>query len=275
MKISIAHSPDADDAFMFYALSQGKIAANGFEITHILKDIETLNREAMQGTYEISAISFHAFPYIADKYALMECGASMGDLYGPMVVAKEPFSLAELKNKKIAVPGTLTTAFLVLRLLEPDLDFEVCPFNQIIEKVARGEADAGLIIHEGQLSYRESGLSLVVDLGKWWHGQTGLPLPLGGNVIRKDLGDHVMKELPRLVKESISYGLAHKEEALSHAIGYSRGLSLTQADRFVSMYVNRRTLEYQDDGKRAVHTLLHWAHEKNLIPTLPAIEFVG
>ncbi len=274
MQIQIAHSPDSDDAFMFYALAEGKIDTEGVEFVHVLKDIETLNREAMKGTYEISAVSIHAYAYLADRYALLGSGASMGEKYGPMVVAKKDFPLGELKNKRIAVPGTLTTAFLVLKILEPEFEHVTLPFDQILDSVIRGKVDAGLIIHEGQLQYQERGLKLIVDLGLWWHEQTGLPLPLGGNAVRRDLGADLMKKLARLQKASIAYGLDHRQEALSHALRYARGLSTETADRFVGMYVNERTLDYGADGRRAVHTLLDLAHRKKLIPSLPRIEFI-
>lgn len=274
MRIQIAHSPDADDAFMFYALAAGKIPTNGIEITHVLKDIETLNREALKGTYEVTAVSIHAFAFLADKYLLLGSGASMGEDYGPMVIARDPFPLSELKGKKIAVPGTMTTAYLVLKLLEPTFEQVVVPFDKIIDHVATGRANAGLIIHEGQIFYANRGLKLIVDLGKWWKEKTSLPLPLGGNAIRRDLGTETIHKLARLIKESIAYGLAHREEALSHALSYGRGLDKKEADRFIAMYVNQRTLDYGEDGRRAVTLLLETAQKKKLIPSLPPLEFV-
>lgn len=274
MPIHIAHSPDSDDAFMFYALAEGKIDTEGLKFVHVLKDIETLNREAMKGTYEISAVSIHAYAYLADKYALLGSGASMGEKYGPMVVAKQTMSADQLKNRRIAVPGTLTTAFLVLKILEPNFEHITLPFDQILDSVQKGEVSAGLIIHEGQLQYQDLGLKLIVDLGEWWHNQTGLPLPLGGNAVRRDLGSNLMKKLARLQKASIAYGLTHREQALEHALRYARGLDAKMADRFVGMYVNERTLDYGDDGKKAVHTLLDLAYRKKLIPSLLPIEFI-
>ncbi|MDO8519220.1 MAG: MqnA/MqnD/SBP family protein, partial [Deltaproteobacteria bacterium] len=264
----------SDDAFMFYALAKGKIPTEGLEFVHVLKDIETLNREALIGTYEISAVSIHAYAQLADKYALLGSGASMGEKYGPMVVARKSFGFAQLRGKKIAVPGTMTTAFLALKLLEPDFEYIVVPFDQIIEQVKAGKADAGLIIHEGQLQYREEGLSLIVDLGEWWWGETGLPLPLGGNAVRRDLGPELMKKLARILKASIAYGLEHRKEALEHALHYARGLKPATADKFVGMYVNQRTLDYGNDGRAAVHKLLSLAHQRNLIPHLPQIDFI-
>ncbi|MBI4411649.1 MAG: ABC transporter substrate-binding protein [Deltaproteobacteria bacterium] len=274
MPIHIAHSPDSDDAFMFYALAAGKIDPEGLEFVHVLKDIETLNREALKGTYEISAVSIHAYAFLSDKYALLGSGASMGEKYGPMVVAKENFSLSDLKKKKIAVPGTLTTAFLALRLVEPDFQYVVVPFDRILDFVREGKADAGLIIHEGQLQYQSLGFNLIVDLGAWWHEQTGLPLPLGGNAVRRDLGNQMMKKLARLQKTSIAYGLSHREDALAHAMQYARGLSKETADRFVGMYVNQRTLDYGEDGKEAVLKILDLAHRKKIIPHPVPVEFI-
>ena len=274
MKIRIAHSPDADDAFMFYGLASGKVPSNGFDITHVLKDIETLNREALKGTYEVTAVSIHAYAYLAEKYLLLGSGASMGEDYGPMIIAREPFPLSELKGKKIAVPGTMTTAFLALKLLEPSFEHTVVPFDKIIDHVSSGKSDAGLIIHEGQIFYPQRGLKLIVDLGKWWKKETGLPLPLGGNGIRRDLGEETIQKLAKLIRESIAYGLAHREEALAHALSYARGLDKNDADRFVSMYVNQRTLDYGEDGKRAVKLLLEKACRAKLIPSLPPLEFV-
>lgn len=275
MKIHIAHSPDSDDAFMFYAINTGKIDTKGYEFIDVLADIETLNREAMKGTYEVSAISIHAFPYVADRYALLSSGASMGDNYGPMVVAREYFNLSELKNKKIAVPGTLTSAFLALRLFEPDVNYTVIPFDKIIDAVKNGEVDAGLIIHEGQLTYQDEGLVCIVDLGKWWYERTGgLPLPLGGNVIRKDLGDKVMKEISEILRESIKYSLNHREEAVEYALKFARGMDKGRADRFIGMYVNDLTVDYGERGKKAIEMFLKEAYQRGLIPNMPQINFV-
>jgi len=275
MKIRVAHSPDSDDAFMFYAINTKKIDTKGYEFIDVLSDIETLNKEALKGTYEVSAISIHAFPYVADRYTLLSSGASMGDNYGPMVVAKEEFPVNELKNKKIAVPGTLTSAFLALKLFEPDINYIVTPFDQIIDAVKEGKVDAGLIIHEGQLTYQDEGLKCIVDLGKWWYEKTGgLPLPLGGNVIRKDLGIEVMKEVSEILRESIKYSLAHRDEAVEYALKYARGMTKDKADKFIGMYVNDLTVDYGERGKKAIELFLKEAYEKKLVPILPEITFI-
>lgn len=275
MIIRVAHSPDSDDAFMFYAINTKKIDTKGYEFIDILSDIETLNKEALKGTYEVSAISIHAFPYVADRYALLSSGASMGDNYGPMVVAKEEFSANELKNKTVAVPGTLTSAFLALKLFEPDINYVVIPFDQIIDAVKEGKVDAGLIIHEGQLTYQDEGLKCIVDLGKWWHEKSGgLPLPLGGNVIRKDLGIEVMEEISEILRESIKYSLTHRDEAVEYALKYARGMTKDKADKFIGMYVNDLTVDYGERGKKAIELFLKEAYEKRLIPVLPEITFV-
>ncbi len=275
MKIRVAHSPDSDDAFMFYAINTKKIDTKGHEFIDVLSDIETLNKEALKGTYEVSAISIHAFPYVADRYALLSSGASMGDNYGPMVVAKEEFSVNELKNRTIAVPGTLTSAFLALKLFEPDINYIVIPFDQIIDAVKEGKVDAGLIIHEGQLTYQDEGLKCIVDLGKWWYEKTGdLPLPLGGNVIRKDLGIEAMKEISEILRESIKYSLAHRDEAVEYALKYARGMAKDKADKFIGMYVNDLTVDYGERGKKAIELFLKEAYEKKLVPTLPEITFI-
>jgi len=265
MKIRVAHSPDSDDAFMFYPLVKGLIDTEGLEIEHVLADIETLNREALRGTYEVSAISFHAYPYVADKYAVLPSGGSVGEGYGPLVVAKE--ELESLKGKKIAVPGELTTAFLTLKLYEPDFEHVVVPFDRIIDEVLKGSVDAGLVIHEGQLSYRDYGLKKVVDLGEWWKERYGLPLPLGCNVIRKDLGAEVIKKFARIMRESVEYALREREKALSYAINYARDLSEDpeRTSRFVSMYVNERTVDYGEEGREAVRLLLRLGKERGII----------
>ena len=275
MLIHIAHSPDSDDAFMFYGLAEHKVPNEGFTFEHVLKDIETLNREAMKGTYEISAISIHAYAYLADKYALLGSGASMGENYGPMVVAKESFPISDIKQKLVAVPGTMTSAFLALKILEPQFEHIVVPFDQILDVVKEGKADCGLIIHEGQLQYQDMGFKLIVDLGKWWAGLTGgLPLPLGGNAVRRNLGPEMMKKLARIQKASIAYGLEHRKDGLAHAMKYARGLSPETADTFVGMYVNQRTLDYEADGKKAVQLFLDMAHDKKLIPHKVNVQFV-
>jgi 1,4-dihydroxy-6-naphthoate synthase len=243
MDIRIAHSPDSDDAFMFYALAKDKLPTGKFRFHHTLQDIETLNRKALKGEYEITAVSFHAYAYVEDKYVLLPSGASMGDRYGPMVVAREPQTLEDLRGKKIAIPGTMTTAYLALMLLQPDFEEVVIPFDQIMEAVEKGDVDAGLLIHEGQLTYADRKLHLIVDLGEWWFQLTKLPLPLGGNVIRRDLGKEDIKEISRLLRASIQYALDHRDEALKYAMQYAGDLDVATADRFVGMYVNERTLK--------------------------------
>jgi 1,4-dihydroxy-6-naphthoate synthase len=272
--ISVAHSPDSDDAFMFYGLATNKIRVPGLKFNHTLTDIETLNRKAMEGFYDVSAISFHAYPYVQEKYALMNCGGSVGDKYGPMVVAPRSFGLEELKRMKVAVPGTLTTAYLALKLFAPKIETSVVPFDQIIPEVLAGKFEAGLIIHEGQLTYDKSGLNKILDLGKWWFEQTGLPLPLGGNAIRRDLGPELIATVTKALRDSIQYALDHREEALSYAMQFARDLDHSMADRFVGMYVNERTLDYGDDGKEAVTRLLEMGHKAGIIPHKPHVEFV-
>jgi 1,4-dihydroxy-6-naphthoate synthase len=273
-RITVAHSPDADDAFMFYALAQGKVRDPDLEFVHVLQDIQTLNERAFRGEYEVTAVSFHAYAYLADRYALLPHGASMGDGYGPMIVARAPLSLEALRGKRIAVPGRLTTAVLALDLWCPGLDQTVVPFDQIPDAVLANRVDAGLIIHEGQVTYQNQGLYKVVDLGEWWKGETGLPLPLGGNVIRKDLGPDLMRRVSRLLRESIQYGLAHRTDALSHAMQYGRDLDTSLADRFVGMYVNHWTLDYGEPGRQAVRLLLRRGHERGILPLPIEPEFV-
>jgi 1,4-dihydroxy-6-naphthoate synthase len=278
--IRVGHSPDPDDAFMFHALANDKIPTGNLRFTHELQDIETLNRRAMNGELEVSAVSIHAYSHLLDKYALLPSGCSMGDKYGPMVVAKKPLAISDLPNVTIAVPGTLTTAFLTLRLLFNDIApgkpvrYEVMPFDEILNAVEAGKYDAGLIIHEGQLTFQNQGLKLVVDLGVWWQEKTGLPLPLGGNVVRKDLGAETMSEISRLLKESIRYGLEHRREALDHALQYARDMDVTLADKFVGMYVNDWTLDYGERGRAAVRKLLDEAHKAGIIDQPVAVEFV-
>ncbi len=274
MRIRIAHSPDSDDAFMFYPLVKGEIDTEGLEIEHILADIETLNREALKGTYEVSAISFHAYPYVADKYLVLPSGGSVGEGYGPVVVAKE--ELGSLKGKKIAVPGELTTAFLVLKLYEDDFEHEVVYFDRIIDAVLEGKVDAGLVIHEGQLTYSDHGLIKVVDLGEWWKERYGLPLPLGCNIVRKDLGKSVIRKLEGLMRKSIEYSLRERDRALAYAIEYARGLQedKDRTDKFVGMYVNHRTVDYGEDGRKAVRLLLKLGRERGVIKKdIPEIIF--
>jgi len=273
MDIRIAHSPDSDDAFMFYALAKDKLPTGKFRFTHTLQDIETLNRKALNGEYEITAISIHAYVYVADKYILLPSGASMGDRYGPMIVAREPWSQEDLKGKKIAVPGTMTSAYLTMKLFQPDFKAEVIPFDRIMDAVQNGTVDAGLLIHEGQLTYASHKLNKIVDLGEWWNETTGLPLPLGGNVIRRDLSREDISELSRLLRDSIQYALDHREEALEHAMQFARDLDVDTANRFVGMYVNERTVDYGKEGRRAVQLLLDRAFEAKLIPARIKAEF--
>lgn len=278
--IRVGHSPDPDDAFMFHALANNKIDTGEYEFRHELVDIETLNRRAFSGELELTAVSLHGYAYLTDIYALCPCGASMGDKYGPMVVAKKKMSLDELRGKSIAVPGTLTTAYLALRMcLARDFSHVVVPFDQILDAVEAGQyegkpVDAGLIIHEGQLTYGERKLELLVDLGQWWHEETGLPLPLGANAIRKDLGTDVMREVNRLLKESIRYGLEHRQEALDYALQYGRDLDRAKADTFVGMYVNDWTLDFGPRGRQAVRELLARGHAAGVIPKKIEPEFI-
>jgi 1,4-dihydroxy-6-naphthoate synthase len=273
--ITVGHSPDPDDAFMFYALAHDKLDTGGLRFRHELQDIETLNRRALRGELEVTAVSIHAYAYLLDKYALLPSGCSMGDRYGPMVVARRPMTVDELKRARVAVPGTLTTAFLTLKLLLPgDFQYEVVPFDEILAAVAEGRYDAGLIIHEGQLTFQNLGLHLVVDLGIWWQEHTGLPLPLGGNVVRRDLGPDTIRQISRLLKESIRYALDHRDAALDYALRYARDMDKSLADRFVGMYVNEWTLDYGQRGREAVKRLLEEGHTAGIIPSPVAVEFV-
>ena len=273
--LSVGHSPDPDDAFMFYALAHNKIPTGNLAFAHELQDIETLNRRCLKQELDISAISLHAFAYLSDKYALLSSGCSMGDRYGPMVVAKKAYTIEELKSLRIAVPGTLTTAFLSLSLLlGSKFQYEVVPFDEILNAVEQGKVDAGLIIHEGQLTFQNQGLKLVVDMGVWWYEKTGLPLPLGGNVVRKDLGADMISEASRLIRESIHYGLDHRKEALAYALQYGRDLDTGLADKFVGMYVNDWTVDYGEKGRKAVQLLLNEGHKAGVIPHPVLVEFV-
>jgi len=278
--IRVGHSPDPDDAFMFHALANDKIPTGDLRFTHELQDIETLNRRALNGELEVTAVSIHAYSFLLDKYALLPTGCSMGDQYGPMVVARRPLAVADLPAVKIAVPGTLTTAFLTLKLLFESigaadrLTYDVVPFDEIIPAVAAGKYDAGLIIHEGQLTFQNQGLHLAVDLGVWWQDRTGLPLPLGGNVVRKDLGDATMREVSRLIRASIRYALDHRREALDYALQYARDMDVALADQFVGMYVNDWTLDYGDRGRAAIRKLLDEGYRAGIIPAPVAVEFV-
>ena len=275
MKITVAHSPDSDDAFMFYGLASGAVATGGFEVEQVLADIETLNRAAFEGRYEVTAVSFHAYAQLIDRYALLPHGASMGDRYGPIVVAR-PDGPKQVKGARVAIPGTLTTAYLVLQLFEPDFDYTVLPFDEIQPAVLAGEAEAGLLIHEGQLTYADDGLCKLIDLGGWWAHQTdGLPLPLGCNIIRRDLGKEKMRRVSKMLHESIAYALLHRSEALEYAGKFGRGLDTARTDRFVGMYVNELTLDYGARGRAAVARLFDDAFARKLIPNQIPIEFVS
>ena len=272
--IRVAHSPDSDDAFMFYALASGKIDTEGLTYVHELQDIETLNQRALRGELEVTAVSIHAYAYLSDRYALLPHGASMGDRYGPRLVARTPMSRVELRGKRIAVPGMLTSAYLALRLFEPEFEPVVTPFDQIEDAVVRGDVDVGLLIHEGQLTFADNGLHLIQDLGEWWFGETGLPLPLGGNVVRKDLGEDLTKLISRHLHDSIAYGLDHRGAALDHSMKYARGLDRSKADTFVGMYVNDWTLDYGDRGRQAVRLFLDRGVKAGIIDRPITVEFV-
>jgi 1,4-dihydroxy-6-naphthoate synthase len=274
-EITVAHSPDSDDAFMFYGMATNKIRVPGVKFTHTLCDIETLNRKALEGFYDITAISFHAYPYIQDKYAIMPAGGSVGEGYGPMIVASRNIPLDEIANHKIAVPGTMTTAYLTLKLFAPDIATETVPFDQIIPKVLEGKYEAGLIIHEGQLTFKREGLHRILDMGKWWRDKTGLPLPLGGNAIRRALGPELINACCTALRDSIQYALDNREEALQYAMQFARDLDPQMADKFVGMYVNERTLDYGKDGRAAIAKLLEMGHKAGVIPQKPNVEFVG
>src|SRR6266516_4745816 len=274
--ITVGHSPAPDDAFMFYALAHDKLDTGDLRFRHELQDIETLNRRALRGELEVTAVSLHAYAHLLDKYALLPSGCSMGDRYGPMVVARRPMKIDELRTARIAVPGTMTTAFLTLRLLLPQgFEYQVIPFDEIIPAVASGKFDAGLIIHEGQLTFQNQGLHLITDLGVWWQEKTGLPLPLGGNVVRRDLGAETIRNVSRLIKESIRYSLDHRQDALTYALNYARDMDRDLADRFVGMYVNDWTLDYGPRGRAAVARLLDEAHRAGVIPAPVDVEFVA
>jgi 1,4-dihydroxy-6-naphthoate synthase len=274
VEIVCAHSPDSDDAYMFYALATKKIRSPFVEVRHLLDDIQTLNVKARQGTYELTAISYHAYPYIADKYALMAAGSSIGDNYGPMVVANRPMAVEDLKGKRIAIPGLMTTAYLTLKLMQPDFEPLVVPFDKILDAVHDQAADAGLIIHEAQLTYAKSGFHNIIDLGRWWKTTQGLPLPLGANVLRRDLSPEVTKEACRLMRESIQYALDHREEALAYAMQFARDMEAPLAERFVGMYVNHYTVDCGDVVPKAAQKLLDMGFEAGIIPHRVAVEFV-
>lgn len=273
-KVSVAHSPDSDDAFMFYALATNKLDTGDLVFSHVLKDIQTLNEEAMKGTYDVTAISFHAYAYIADKYVLLPHGASIGDNYGPVLVAREPAQPEDISHLKIAVPGTLTSAFLALRIFNSDFKYEVVPFDKIIDTVKEGRCDAGLLIHEGQLFYESIGLHKVIDLGQWWHERTGLPLPMGGNAIRRDLGPALKRDVSEVLRQSIRYALENREDALQYAMQFARDMEPELADRFVALWVNDLTLDYTERGREAVSRLLSDGYELGIIPKRVTVEFV-
>ncbi len=275
-EISIAHSPDSDDAFMFYGLATNKVRVPGYRFTHTLCDIETLNRRAQdEAFFDVTAISFHAYPYVQENYALMGCGGSVGEGYGPMVVSVKKLKPEQLKKTRVAVPGTLTTAYLALKVFNPEIETEVVPFDQIIPAILAGKFDAGLIIHEGQLTYSSSGLYKVIDLGIWWKETTGLVLPLGGNAIRRSLGTEAHKVISKALRDSIQHALDHREQALEYAMQFARDLDSSLANRFVAMYVNERTLDYGADGREAIRKLLELGHERGIITVAPQVEFVG
>lgn len=275
-EITIAHSPDSDDAFMFYGLATNKVRVHGYKFTHQLCDIETLNHRAInEAFYDVTAVSFHAYPYMQDKYALMACGGSVGEGYGPMIVSSQRFSTTEIKKVKIAVPGELTTAYLTLKLFAPEIQTEVVPFDRIIPEVLAGNYQAGLIIHEGQLTYGQNGLHKILDLGHWWREQTRLPLPLGGNAIKRSLGHDVMLKTTQALRDSIQHGLDHREEALAYAMQFARDLDPDLANKFVGMYVNERTLNYGEDGREAIRKLLAMGHERGIIKHEAKVDFIG
>ncbi|HJZ69439.1 MAG TPA: MqnA/MqnD/SBP family protein [Blastocatellia bacterium] len=272
-EITLGHSPDPDDAFMFYALAADKIDTDDLAFRHVIEDIETLNRRAMNAELDVTAISIHAYAYVLDKYALLTSGASMGDNYGPLVIAREPTSLDELRRATIAVPGLMTTAYLALRLCLEEVKTVVVPFDQIMDAVERREVDAGLLIHEGQLTYAARGFNKVIDLGAWWMSETGLPLPLGGNAIKKSLGPELIAKVSGLLRESIEYGLANRETAVRHSMKYGRGMAESLTDKFVGMYVNDYTIDYGERGREAVRRLLQRGHEAGVIPRPVQLEF--
>ncbi|HTK37170.1 MAG TPA: MqnA/MqnD/SBP family protein [Pyrinomonadaceae bacterium] len=272
--ITVAHSPDSDDAFMFYGLATHKLETDGLKFEHTLKDIQTLNEDAKRGVYDVTAISFHAYAYVADKYALLPHGASIGDKYGPILVSKETRSPDEIGDMTIAIPGELTSAFLALRIFNNKFNYVVVPFDKIIDAVLNGEADAGLLIHEGQLFYKEKGLDKVLDLGEWWHEKTGLPLPMGGNAIRRDLGPALMHQVSKHLHNSIVYSMENREDALTYAMQFARDMPQELADRFVAMWVNDLTLDYGERGKEGVRRLLDEGHKAGVIPHRVDIEFV-
>ena len=272
--ITVAHSPDSDDAFMFYGLATNKLETEGIKFEHTLKDIQSLNEDAKNGVYDVTAISFHAYAYVADKYALLPHGASIGDKYGPIVVSKEPRKPEEIGEMTIAVPGELTSAYLALRIFNRDFKHVVVPFDEIIEAVQCGDADAGLLIHEGQLFYMQQGLDKVLDLGEWWHQKTGLPLPMGGNAIKRELGPDLMRQVSKHLHQSIVYSMENREDALAYAMQFARDMAPELADRFVAMWVNDLTLDYGERGKEAVRRLLEEGYDAGIIPNKVEVDFV-
>lgn len=272
--ISVAHSPDSDDAFMFYGLATNKLETDGLKFEHTLKDIQTLNEDAKRGVFDVTAISFHAYAYLSDKYALLPHGASIGDKYGPIVISKEHYKPEDISNLKIAIPGELTSAFLALKIYNQDFEYDVVPFDEIIDYVLKGKADAGLLIHEGQLFYKQMGLNKILDLGEWWFEKTGLPLPMGGNAIRRDLGEDLMKQVSKHLHRSIVYSMENREDALAYAMQFARDMPPELADRFVAMWVNDLTLDYGERGKEGVKRLLQEGYEKGIIPHKVEVEFV-
>lgn len=273
--ITVAHSPDSDDAFMFYGLATEKLDTGDLKFTHVLKDIQTLNEEAFRGTYDVTAVSFHAYAYISDEYMLLPHGASIGDNYGPILVAARPTKVEDISKLKIAVPGILTSAFLALKLFNPDFEYQVVPFDKIIDAVKSGDCDAGLLIHEGQLFYESLGLHKILDLGEWWHERTGLPLPMGGNVVRRELGPEIIHQVSDYLRESIRFSLANREDALQYAMQFARDMDTSLADRFVAMWVNNLTLDYTDRGREGVRRFLTEGFERGIIPNRPTIEFAS
>jgi 1,4-dihydroxy-6-naphthoate synthase len=273
-ELRLAHSPDSDDAFMFYALATGKVRLPGVKFTHILSDIETLNRAAHQETYDITALSFYGYSFVADKYVLLDCGASFGEGYGPIVVAAHPIKKTELAGHKIAIPGEMTTSYLALKLFEPNVETVTMPFDKILDAVQAQEVEAGLLIHEGQLLFSQIGLHRVVDLGQWWQETTGLPLPLGANAIRRRLGPDMGRKVARVIRDSVSYALEHREPALNYALQFARDMDPQLADKFIGMYVNRWTLDYGEEGRRAVRELLARGAAVGLVPSSFKVEFL-
>src|SRR3954449_773553 len=274
-KITVAHSPDSDDAFMFYGLASGAVETHGIEVDQVLSDIETLNRAAFEGKYEVTAVSFHAYAHLVDKYALLPHGASMGDRYGPIVVSRQD-GPTQVKGTRIAIPGTLTTAYLTLRIYEPDFEYVVVPFDEIGQAVLDGKAASGLLIHEGQLTYQDEGLKKIVDLGEWWSERPGgLPLPLGGNIIRRDLGPEMIAKVSKMLHDSIAYALSHRDDAVEYALQFGRGLDRSRTDTFVGMYVNDLTLSYGERGRLGLERLMSDAYQHGLIPQRVPVEFAA